>query len=411
MKYRWPVSELNLVSLIDKTFGECSWLPFNTIAMKIERITTIGIVILSAMILLSGCSGTKTNEEKETPEWANLVYDRIGVAPVGGGFEMEDYWVWGSSVVKGDDGLYHMFASRWPKKLPFHPGWMTDSEIVHATSATPEGPFEFSDVALGARGAQYWDGRSAHNPRVLRYKDLYVMFYTGSTHPFADVSNPDTLKLGTAYPVVARSNKRIGIATSKSPYGPWARRDAPALDTKPDSFYSFLTSNPSPWINEDGSVVLMFKSRAYDDKYPFQSRMFIGMAMAPDINSPLKVVSDEPVFSKDKFGVIEDPFIWKDENGYHMIAKDQYGEITGHHHAGVMAHSVDAINWMVDDQPLAYERVINWSDGQAIKMGQLERPFGLIEQGRLTHLFFATMDGPGGFNRSTKSWNMVLPLK
>ena len=63
---------------------------------------------------------------------------------------MEDYWVWGSSVVKDDtDGLYHMFVSRWPKRLPFHPGWMVASEVVHAVSEAPEGPYRFSDVALG----------------------------------------------------------------------------------------------------------------------------------------------------------------------------------------------------------------------------------------------------------------------
>lgn len=69
-----------------------------------------------------------------------------------------------------------MFASRWPKSLPFHPGWMAASEVVHAVSETPEGPYRFSDVALGARGAQYWDRQSIHNPRVLKHKDTYVMF-------------------------------------------------------------------------------------------------------------------------------------------------------------------------------------------------------------------------------------------
>jgi len=43
-------------------------------------------------------------------------------------------------------------------------------------------------------------------------------------------------------------------------------------------------------------------------------------------------------------------------------------------------------------------------------MGQLERVFDLIENGCITHLFFATMDGPGGFSRGTRSWNMVIPL-
>ena len=37
--------------------------------------------------------------------------------------------------------------------------------------------------------------------------------------------------------------------------------DAPILDTKPGTFYSFLTSNPTPVIHEDGSVLMIFKSR------------------------------------------------------------------------------------------------------------------------------------------------------
>ena len=72
----------------------------------------------------------------------NDIYDNLKEAPLNGGLQMDDYWVWGSSVIKGDDGKYHMYASRWPKMLPFHPGWMIASEIVHATSETPEGPYK-----------------------------------------------------------------------------------------------------------------------------------------------------------------------------------------------------------------------------------------------------------------------------
>ena len=102
------------------------------------------------MAFVLGCQATPK------AEWRNDLYDRIAPSPVGGGLEMEDYWVWGGAVVKDDnDGLYHMFASRCPKKRPFHPGWMVASEVVHAVSEMPEGPYRFSDVALGARGAQY----------------------------------------------------------------------------------------------------------------------------------------------------------------------------------------------------------------------------------------------------------------
>ncbi len=362
------------------------------------------------MVLFTACQGGGEIQEKSEPVWENDIYSRIGIAPVGGGFAMEDYWVWGSSVVRGDDSLYHIYVSRWPKNLPFHPGWMVASEIVHAVSETPEGPYQFSDVALPARGPEYWDGRSTHNPRILRHKDLYVLFYMGSTHPYAEIDNPDTLNLSSPYATLARANKRIGIATSKSPFGPWERRDDPVLDTRPGTFYSFLTSNPAPWIEEDGTTTLIFKSRQYKDGFPFQSHMMIGVAKAKSFEGPYQV-HPEPIFGIDKMGEIEDPFLWKDDQGFHMIAKDQRGTLTGEWHDGVLAHSTDAITWVPDKSPHAYSRLIKWSDGQEIRMGQLERAFLLIEDGKLTHLFFATMDGPGGFNNSTRSWNMVLPLE
>jgi len=185
------------------------------------------------------------------------------------------------------------------------------------------------------------------------------------------------------------------------------------LDTKQDSFYSFLTSNPSPWINDDGSVLLIFKSRKYNDSFPYHSSMFIGAAKADHYEGPYKVAVKEPIFSEEKFGEIEDPFLWKDESGYHLIAKDQQGGITKNKHlgAGILAHSKNGIDWELDDHPLAYEKKLLWNDGNVLTMGQLERPFGLIRNGKLTHLYFATMDGPGGFGNSTKSWNMVVPLK
>ncbi|MFZ6010421.1 MAG: glycoside hydrolase family protein [Bacteroidota bacterium] len=368
------------------------------------------IFLTSLLVFGFGLSRAQQRESTGVPE-EKMFFDNTLAAPVGGGFSMEDYWVWGSSVIYGDDGLYHMFVSRWPKHLPFHPGWMVASEVVHATSKTPEGPYQFSDVTLPARGAQYWDGRSTHNPRITRYKDTYILFYMGSTHPFDEVKDPVVLTLESPYATVARSNKRIGIATSKSPYGPWERRDAPALNTKPDTFYSFLTSNPAPLIHDDGSVLLIFKSRSYKDTFPFQGEMSIGVAKAPHFNGPYTVVGNEPIFGKDHFGEVEDPFLWRDKNGYHLIVKDQRGGITGHKHSGVIAHSDDGLNWRLDKNPLAYTKTIHWSNDATQIMGQLERAFALIENGTITHLFFATMDGPGGFNNATRSWNMVLPLK
>src|SRR5688572_31378824 len=49
--------------------------------------------------------------------------------------------------------------------------------------------------------------------------------------------------------------------------------------------------------------------------------------------------------SKDRFGEVEDPFLWKSTEGYEMIAKDMMGTLVGEKHAGVHAVSKDGIRW------------------------------------------------------------------
>ena len=340
----------------------------------------------------------------------NELFHHLGQAPRTPAFESEGYWVWGSSVIKGNDGKYHMFVSRFPKSLPFHPGWMVAAEIVHAISDTPEGPYKFSDIALPARGAQYWDGRSTHNPRILEYQNKYYLIYMGSTHPFANPTY-DQLTLDSPWCTVGRSNKRIGLAIADSPYGPWKRFDEPILKTKPNTFYSFLVSNPSPIIQEDGSVMMIFKGRTYvgDDKF---SDMALGMAYAPSIEGPYTVLNNgQPIFQVDGQGEAEDPFLWKDSRGYHAIFKDHVAKFTGEKGGGVMAHSPNGIQWTIDKDPKAYSRTVEWEDGKVEMQGQLERPFLLFENGKATHAFFATMNGAGGFDNATQSWNMVIPIK
>ena len=83
-------------------------------------------------------------------EQPDLTYEiSLGKVPATAVFKNGDdttWSVWGASVVKGEDDLYHMFYSRWPKALGW--SWAVDSEIAHATSSSPYGPWEFSDVTL-----------------------------------------------------------------------------------------------------------------------------------------------------------------------------------------------------------------------------------------------------------------------
>ncbi|CAG7618538.1 hypothetical protein PAESOLCIP111_02124 [Paenibacillus solanacearum] len=333
----------------------------------------------------------------------------IQPAPKNGGFRMEGYWVWCGSVVRGEDGKYHMFASRWPKHYPMHPGWLFASEIVRAVSDTPEGPYAFQEVVLPARGAEYWDGRSTHNPHITKHNGTYVLFYMGSTHPLPDPDPKSFQGLHDPVTIVARANKRIGVATAPSVFGPWTRLDAPVLSTRPGCFDSFLTSNPAPSVAEDGSVLLIYKARKYEDNV--HGQMTIGAAAADHYLGPYRVLQEEPVFPPERFH-LEDPFIWRTKNGYEMIAKDMDGNICGEKYGGIHARSADGLKWDVSEEPHAYSRSIAWDDGTTTTLGNMERPFLLFgEDGEPTHLFAAVSDGTKGFSDAKNTWNMVFPLK
>lgn len=364
-----------------------------------RRALLAGAAVSGLALLLPYATAGSANE-RDFPE--------LGVVPRNGGFRMPGYWVWCGSVIRDDEGRYHMFASRWPKDLTFHPGWMTSSEIVRATAVTPQGPYEFQDVVLPARGAEWWDGRSTHNPSIARHGAAYVLFYMGSTHPFDDPPRGVPFLLSDPRAIVARSNKRIGVATAPRPEGPWTRLDRPVLDTRPGTFYSFLTSNPAPVVHADGSVLLMFKTRRYEGAT--HSRMMLGVARAPHYLGPYEVVGTEPVFSSTRFGEVEDPFVWKSAEGYEMIAKDMTGALAGEKHAGVHARSRDGLRWRLATRPKAWTRTLRWDDGTTRTMGQLERPFLLIENGRPAFMFAAAGDGPGGFANMTETFNVAIPL-
>ncbi|WP_171691948.1 glycoside hydrolase family protein [Paenibacillus germinis] len=336
------------------------------------------------------------------------IAERMLPAPREGGFRMEGYWVWCGSVIRGEDERYHMFASRWPKSLPMHPGWLVASEIVRAVSDTPEGPYTFQEVVLPARGAQYWDGRSTHNPHITKFGDKYLLYYMGSTHPLPDVVAGDGFGLEDPRCIVARSNKRVGLAMANSVFGPWERSESPILPVRPNRFDSYLTSNPAPCLQEDGSVLLVYKARQYEGN--LHGKMTIGAAAADSYQGPYRVLTEEPIFPPDQFH-IEDPFIWKTAKGYELLAKDMEGTLCGERHGGIHAVSQDGLKWQLSETPKAYSRTVLWDDGTEQTMGNLERPFLLFHDGKPTHLFAAVADGSGGFRNAANTWNMVIPLK
>lgn len=331
------------------------------------------------------------------------IANRLLPSPVGGGFHKKGYWIWCGSVIRGDDNRYHMFASMWEKSVPFSPNWLTNSVVVHATSVTPEGPYEYEEDILPPRGPQYWDGMMTHNPSIHRYGDTYLLFYTGTTYR---AQRPSHQPASSELRLEARHNQRIGMAVSSSPNGPWKRPDSPCLDVRPDHWDSFLTTNPAPCVLDGGKIHLLYKS-ASSDESPIQ----YGVAQAPSLLEPFERIGpDEPITFKDASIPYEDAYIWHQGGKFQMIFNDMTGRLTGEDHAGAHAVSQDGICWLLAASPKAYSRKIIWSDGAETIQGSFERPQLLIHDGTPTHLFAATADGPGGFSNANNTWNMVVPL-
>lgn len=339
--------------------------------------------------------------------------EKMEPAVKNGGFWMEGYWVWCASVVKGEDGRYHMFASRWPKTQKMHPGWLLASEVVRAVSDTPYGPFIFQEVVLPVRGAQYFDGRATHNPRIVKHGDTYYLYYIGTTHPFRDPEGREVVEEQDPRVVTARANKRIGLACSQSVFGPWTRPDKPILEPRPGCFDSFLVSNPSPIIWKDGSVYMMYKSRGYIEP-PYDRElhgpMRLGAARADFPLGEYRPVSDRPLFGNGR-DIIEDPFIWYQDGIYEMVAKDMTGKICGEKYGGVHGSSLDGVNWKLHYGELAYSRHIMWDDGTEQELGNMDRPFILFEDGKPVCMYFAVSDGTESFYDASGTGSIAVPFR
>ncbi|WP_200975053.1 glycoside hydrolase family protein [Echinicola sp. 20G] len=333
----------------------------------------------------------------------NPFYNQWEPSPKEGAFQMEDYIVWGGSVIKGEDGLYYMFASRWPKHLGMS-AWVTNSEIVLAVADKPEGPFSFKKVVLPARGKQYWDGMMTHNPNIHYHDGKYILFYIGLNYEF---DQPEKVGATRELYEEAWNHKRIGVAVADSPFGPWKRMDAPILQPRPGKWDGAIISNPAPVIHEDGSVLLIYKSAPVPYPARNQNRtMNFGVATASHYWGPYERKGEDnqikllPISSD-----VEDPYIWYDGSKYHMLAKCMNEAITGESGAGFLASSEDGLVWKTSENPIAYSRNITFSNGEKVNLPKLERPQVLIQNGQPSHVYFACRNPEG------QIFNMVRPLR
>ena len=284
------------------------------------------------------------------------------------GFKMDGYYIWCGSCIKGDDGMYYLFASRWPKSTGFPKGYMTDSEIVLAKTESLEKPFQFVKVLIGKRDGGYWDSLMAHNPFVIKIGTKYVLFYIGRENENSEY-------------------RKIGYAVSDRICGNWKRSDQP-IDLPGD------VNNPCALICENGKILLYYRDKG----------LKVSVAESARYDCGFRILKTDLFCGKR----VEDMFVYRDGETIMMLCEDADGSFSGLKKGGILFSSSDGIHF--DYQEKAYGFDISGADGKHMKLQRRERPFILFDSGR-RFLFSSAKYGGEEILTGGDTWNMVQEIK
>jgi hypothetical protein len=367
--------------------------------------TTLSLlwILLFTNILVFGQS--KTKQDFHFSADMNIG-DMVQPVPLKNKFTDENYNIWCGSVTKGKNGKYYMLYSRWLKK-DGHYAWAINSEIALARADKPEGPYQHIKVVFPARGNQFWDGCSTHNPAVMRYKDKYYLYYMGTTGK-AFIKHPTNMKDPAWWEY--RNNQRIGIAVADDPEGEWTRFDRPVLDVSKDStaYDAMMVSNPAGTVDDKGRAILVYKQVEKNGKIN-GGRVRFGVAFAPAPTGPFTKY-EQPIFEvhdgAKEWMVAEDPYIWNDKGMIYAIVRDVVGKFTGDSGAWALLVSKDGKEWLPGKFPKVIPSRFLWEDGSK-SIGQLERPCLYSENGVPKFLF-----GAYGLTKERDiTCNVAVPLQ
>lgn len=333
--------------------------------------------ILVALALISALPAAPTRADDSTDTFKSA----FALAKPENRYDSPDWFYWDGSMVKGDDGKYYLFHSRWPKKVGYD-SWLTHSDIVVAVSDSPSGPWKQSYVALNSLGGDRWDAVSAYNPKIIKFGDTYHLYYCATRLPGKVATEAELFAAGSgqARPVYVtlRNAQRTGVATSKSLKGPWVRMEKPCVEPAPPVLT--LTVNPAVVKRPEGGYLMIVKG----DKFvkPASPRVQ-GVALADKPEGPFVIQKKTAISDFDA----EDADIWWDAG-----RKRYYSIFHAHTHFGMIT-SEDGLSWKKAANYLFAKKSFPKEDGTVFKGPRMERPaVYLDEKGRPAVFIYSQLD-------------------
>ena len=257
---------------------------------------------------------------------------------------MKQWDYWDGKILKGEDGKYHLFASRW-EQAKGHRGW-GNSQAVHAVSDRLAGPYADRGLCWpdDARG-------KGHNVTALRLPDHRYAILISETRP------------GTVY-------------VSNTPDGPWKVLGTVTVKDDP----KWRASNEIILLRPDGRFEMFGRA----GKVMISEKDILGpyVAQGPSIYPG---VADMP---KKDLRHFEDPVMWF-SGGFYQLVVNNWSERKAYHLV-----SKDGITgWTY--RGLAYDPTVDFircSDGTVNRWTKLERPGVYLENGHVVAVTLAVID-------------------
>jgi len=203
----------------------------------------------------------------ETDTWGA---EAVRPRDIHNGIEDPEWSYWGGRSILEPDGTYHLFICRWREDDPRgHDAWPS-SQIVHATSKRPTGPFEvLAEVGPG------------HFPEIHRLPDgTYAIYHFHGAYLSEDI------------------------------HGPWKHVTREDFGF-PDILFGSMD------VREDGSLLMMDRIQRVLIKEKDSDKFVM-------VNGKEVIPERKPKYA------YEDPMIWKTEVQYHLIVNDWHGRVASH---------------------------------------------------------------------------------
>ncbi|BAX79081.1 hypothetical protein ALGA_0692 [Labilibaculum antarcticum] len=297
---------------------------------------------------------------------------------------LKKWCYWDGSIVKDDEGLYHMYASHWTQEMTHRDGWHIGTKAIHSVSENVLGPYV-------EKGLVYpnWKEGLGHNTVALRTHDgKYAVIISEVTRGEIFISNspngPFKL-LGEIKvdpngfdPGLARyGNKNAGAVRG----GVVGHMSNVSLLLRPDGNYMIIPRSTAPMISENG------------------------------ILGPYKIMGDK--IYKGMEGIpqekMEDPTVWYSGDMYHMVV-NHHGVDSSYHFT-----SPDGIhNWK--SRGIAFSKnaaIFKYTNGIVNQWSIVQRMTVYVENGHPTHFLFSVIDVPKGKDRQNDNHGskiLVVPF-